>query len=286
MNRAAATLFGAIIGLAAWEAVGRTRLLGDSCPPFSARASLSRQSLAYRVVIDAIGQTATEAVMGLAIGSVAGIVLASISALVPLDGGGPRHVCEPRERHSRRGRRGRVRVGDSTGGYTGNGVGTRGRFCRLRRHVRRLCVRAGASIAIYSPFAVRRERSRSCACSFRPRSHRSLMRCVRRHRTRWSARLSASGLRANAVSARSWSRRCRTSRSINCGPRRYSARSYRLSATSRSVLVRGERRCPVRTVMRLLSRGWPFLALLGAWQLWIVAARGCRRSSRPRRWPS
>lgn len=83
MNRTAATVAGAIACLVLWEAVGRARLLGDTLPPLSRVIAYLADPAHTRLLIDAIARTAGEAAAGLAIGSLVGIVLASIGAIVP-----------------------------------------------------------------------------------------------------------------------------------------------------------------------------------------------------------
>jgi ABC-type nitrate/sulfonate/bicarbonate transport system permease component len=83
VNRVVSTLLGALVALAAWEVLGRVHALGETWPPFSAVFAYIVAPEHHALLLDAVERTATEALIGLCIGSGAGIALASIAALIP-----------------------------------------------------------------------------------------------------------------------------------------------------------------------------------------------------------
>jgi NitT/TauT family transport system permease protein len=83
MNRITTTLAGTLAALAAWEIVGRSHLAGGSFPPFSSVLVYLLDPSHRGLLLEAISRTAEEAAIALVAGSIAGIGLAALAALVP-----------------------------------------------------------------------------------------------------------------------------------------------------------------------------------------------------------
>ena len=74
---------GVIATALVWELLGRVHAFGSSWAPLSAVAAYALASEHRALLLDALARTGAEALAGLAIGSCAGIALASIAVVVP-----------------------------------------------------------------------------------------------------------------------------------------------------------------------------------------------------------
>ena len=85
MNRAQRLpiLAGIVATAALWEIIGRTQAFGTSWAPLSAVIAYAFAADHRALLADAIAHTGLEALLGLAIGSCAGIALASVAVIVP-----------------------------------------------------------------------------------------------------------------------------------------------------------------------------------------------------------
>jgi ABC-type nitrate/sulfonate/bicarbonate transport system permease component len=83
MKRALVTVAGFVVLAAAWELLGRLPSLRDTWPPLSDVVAYLVAAEHRELVVSALFRTGGEAVSGLVIGCVAGIVCASLGRLFP-----------------------------------------------------------------------------------------------------------------------------------------------------------------------------------------------------------